>query len=180
MVWDMGDGVHEGSLCAVVPDGRTSLRLGGGVVLVSGVTGLYQRHPDMPDHEIVPDDEVSGWRAMCACGWRGPVWVRVSTSTRTDTSKRRAFVPFLGDAVPSIDVDDALRQEWKAHAGPASALSELEAAARAVERAQERLDRGVRAARKAGVSWAGVGSAVGVTRQSAHTRWSGSEKFEAP
>lgn len=162
---------HEGSLVAIVPDGRNSLDLRTGIVLVFGVTGSYQRHPDRRDHEIVPDDDVTGWRALCSCGWEGPAWRRVSERGTTNLLRRRAFVPFLGVASPSVDVESAIRAEWGTHAGPAAAITELETAAEALEQAQERLTHKVIQARAAGLSWAKIGVSVGMTRQAAHERW---------
>jgi len=162
---------HEGSLVAVIADGRNSADLREGVVRVLGVTGTYQRHPDLRDHEIVPDDEVTGWRALCSCGWEGPLWRRVTARAAASLLRRQAFVPFLGVASPSVDVEAAIRAEWTSHADPAGAIVELEAAAEASEHAQERLNRKVVQARAAGVSWAKIGVATRMTRQSAHERW---------
>jgi len=162
---------HEGSLVATVPDGRNSVDLREGVVLVLGVTGLYPRHPDRRDHEIIPDDEVTGWRAVCSCSWQGPWWRRVAHRKSANLLRRRAYVPLLGAASPSVDVETAIRGEWRTHAGPAEAVLELEAAARALEQAQERLNRSVLGARTAGVSWAAIGASTRMTRQSAHERW---------
>lgn len=162
---------HEGSLVATVPDGRNSVDLRAGVVLVPGVTGSYQRHPDLRDHEIVPDDDVTGWRALCSCGWEGPLWLRVNRRGTVNHLRRRTYVPLLGVACPSVDVEAAIRAEWNAHAGPAIAVVELESAAEALEQAQERLNQRVLQARTAGVSWAKIGDAVRMTRQSAHERW---------
>ena len=162
---------HEGSLVAAVPDGRNSVDLQSGIVLVPGITGNYQRHPDLRDHEIVPDDDVSGWRALCSCGWEGPFWRRVTKRGTANLLRRRTYVPFLGVASPSVDVEAAIRAEWTAHAAPANAVVELEAAAEALEQAQERLNRKVRQARTSGVSWAKIGDAVQMTKQSAHERW---------
>ena len=167
----MAGAIHEGWLCASVPDGRFSLDLKEGSVLVEGVSGRYPRHPDRRGYEIVPDDDVTGWCARCSCGWAGPLWDRVLVPTAADPDRRRAYVPFLGVAVPSVDVEDAMRTEWKSHAAQSWAVSELQDAARQVAQAQRRLDRGVGAARAAGVTWAGVAAAVGITRQSAHQRW---------
>lgn len=162
---------HEGSMVATVPDGRNSVDLRVGIVLVSGITGSYQRHPDLRDHEIVPDDDVTGWRALCSCGWEGPLWLRVTRRGMANLLRRRTYVPFLGVASPSVDVEAAIRAEWIAHAGPANAAVALESAAEALEQAQERLNQRVLQARAVGVSWAKIGDAVRMTRQSAHERW---------
>lgn len=51
------------------------------------------------------------------------------------------------------------------------ALAALELANYRAERAQEELARAVISARQAGASWADVGRATGVARQSAHQKW---------
>lgn len=171
MPWDVLDGIHEGWLSAVIPDGRTSTDVRAGGVHVQGITGAYPRHPLMPNHEIVPDDQVMGWQAVCACGWTGPLWERVQTPKEVSISKRQAFVPFLGDAVPSVAVEEAIGKEWSGHAVPAAAVAELESAYRALKNAESRISRGVTSARLAGVSWARIGATQEISRQSAHERW---------
>lgn len=172
MRWDMRDGLHEGSLSAIIRDGRVSEDVRMGVVAVEGISGVFPRHPNIKTHEMVPDDQIVGWCAACTCGWRGPRWSRVDTSRQAALSKRLAYLPSLGFAVPSVAVEEALRLEWEKHAFPAAAISELSAAVRAAEEAARRLERGVASARKAGVSWAHIGSALGISRQSAHEKWS--------
>jgi hypothetical protein len=76
--------------------------------------------------------------------------MRVPTAGQANAAKRRAYVPFLGDAFPSVTVEAALRAEWEAHAVTADPA---------------RLDRAVKAARAAGVSWSGIGAATGISRQ---------------
>ena len=171
MRWDMLDGIHEGWIGAVVPDGRISIDIRAGGVYVEGITSAHRRNPLMPNHEIVPDDQIMGWHAVCACRWIGPRWSRVQTPKDTDMSKRNAFVPFLGDAMPSVDVEKAMAQEWSMHAVPAAAITELEAAYRTLKNAEHRVSRGVEAARLAGVSWARIGATQQISRQSAHERW---------
>ena len=51
------------------------------------------------------------------------------------------------------------------------ALLGVEAAAREYNQAGHRLDKTVAAAKAAGASWADIGRAVGISRQSAHERW---------
>jgi hypothetical protein len=167
----MQDGIHEGWPSAVAPDGRTTGDIRIGSLSVQGVSGNFPRHPAHADHELVPDDQVVGWRSFCACGWFGPFWERVPTSAEVSLSKRLVFVPLLGVAVPSVTVEEAMRLEWTAHATPASAISELQAAFRMLKNAEARLGRGVESARSVGVSWARIGDVLGVSRQSVHERW---------
>ncbi|GAB2494794.1 hypothetical protein GCM10027030_30230 [Luteococcus sediminum] len=54
---------------------------------------------------------------------------------------------------------------------PDPTLKAVVAARRSVLQAQDRLDAAVAAARIAGASWAAIGEATGMTRQSAHERW---------
>lgn len=52
-----------------------------------------------------------------------------------------------------------------------STLDELSQASASVKRAEAELSATVIAARKTGASWAQIGAALGMTRQSAHERW---------
>ena len=67
--------------------------------------------------------------------------------------------------------EDAIHEEWKAHIAPSEAILGVEAAAREYAQAGQRLDKTVAAAKAAGASWADIGRAVGISRQSAHERW---------
>lgn len=172
MGWDLGDGVHEGWAAAVVPDGRLSASSTGQGVLVKGITGQYKRDADMRDYEIVPDEQVVGWRSACTCGWQGPIWERVNMPGSANLSRRLAYVPLSGFAAdPSMAVEEAICEEWQAHVAPATALSKVQVAAREHAAAGRRLDAAVAAARATGVSWTGIGQATGMARQSAQERW---------
>lgn len=106
------------------------------------------------EHEGHAERLPGGWRGRCDCGWSGPSHV---TATMLD--------PDLPAAV-----EEAIRREWAAHLPPAS-LRALRQAAAAARIAQEHLEAAVCAARDDGRSWADIGSAVGITRQTAHERW---------
>ncbi|WP_433258316.1 hypothetical protein ACQPYK_23140 [Streptosporangium sp. CA-135522] len=73
-----------------------------------------------------------------------------------------------GDA--PAEVADALHAEWIGHLTPQT-LTAVRIEARALNDAHTRLDDAVRAAREDGRSWADIGAAVGISRQSAHERW---------
>lgn len=108
--------------------------------------------------------DTAGWQAECACGWQGPV--------RGESPDDRE-APTEGDA-PRV-LRQVLRREWAAHVG-ASVTAPVGRAAGEVARAQGRLDTAVRAARASGASWAQIGDAAGMTKQSAHERWAGVER----
>jgi hypothetical protein len=174
--WDLGDGVHEGWAAQVVPDGRLSASSSGEGVLVQGVTGRYRRDELMRDYEIVPDAEVIGWRGACTCGWQGALWTRVGSAAEEDLPRRRAYIPASGFSDPSATVEEAIGEEWRAHAVPVTLVADVRAAARGYARAGERLTASVAAAKAAGATWADIGAAVGITRQAAHERWKDNEE----
>lgn len=172
MGWELDDRSHEGWAACVAPDGRLSARSSVEGMLVPGVTGDFPRDPLMPDHEVVPDAEIIGWRGACSCGWQGELWKRVTALAAADFNKRREYASLTGPANPSRRVEEAIRDEWRTHTAPAVATSGVEAAAREYVQAGIRLDKTVAAAKAAGATWAEIGKAVGISRQAAHERWS--------
>lgn len=99
------------------------------------------------------------------------MWERVTSPADADFNHRREYVSPEDSAHASLKVEDAIHNEWKAHIAPSEALLGLEAAAREYDRAGRRLTKTVAAAKAAGASWADIGRAVGISRQSAHERW---------
>jgi hypothetical protein len=171
MGWVSNDNEHEGWAACVAPDGRLSSSSSGEGMLVQGVTGGYKRDKLMRDYEVVPDSEMIGWRGACTCGWQGEMWKRVTSPADADFSRRRDYVSLDGFADASRKVEDAIHEDWKAHIAPSEAILGVEAAAREYSQAGQRLDKTVAAAKAAGASWADIGRAVGISRQSAHERW---------
>ncbi|WP_458782336.1 hypothetical protein [Arthrobacter sp. D3-16] len=125
----------------------------------------------MPAYEVIPDEEMIGWRGACGCGWQGELWKRVASPADADFSRRRDYISSGGFADASREVGDAIHEEWKAHISPSEAILGVQAAAREHSQAGQRLDKTVAAAKAAGASWADIGRAVGISRQSAHERW---------
>ena len=125
----------------------------------------------MPDYEVVPGNEIIGWRGACECGWQGDMWERVTSPADADFSRRRDYVSPDEFAHASSEVENAIHDEWKTHLAPLDAVAGVEAAAREYNQAGHRLDKTVAAAKAAGASWADIGRAVGISRQSAHERW---------
>ena len=113
-----------------------------------------------------------GWRGVCTCGWRGPLWRKVTDPLQEDLTAHEVYdaePSVYGDAPPSLE--DAIWQEWHDHLPPRS-LADVRDEAQGVRRAQARLDDAVRRARGDGCTWAAIGDAAGITRESAHERWS--------
>lgn len=171
MGWVSNDNKHEGWAACVAPDGRLSSSSSGEGMLVEGVSGRYKRDKLMPGYEVIPDAEMIGWRGSCTCGWQGEMWKRVASPADADFSRRRDYVSLDGFADASRKVEDAIQEEWQAHIAPSEAILGVEAAAHEHRQAGQRLDKTVAAAKAAGASWADIGRAVGISRQSAHERW---------
>lgn len=63
--------------------------------------------------------------------------------------------------------------DWRRHVEPLEAIATVKASAVAAATSRRRLDEAVVAARNHGASWAGIGRATGMSRQSAHQWWEG-------
>lgn len=185
MGWTDEDGQHEGWAAAQFPGDRLSFgSTGGGAMVVRYdlATGRRVEEYDTLNPTVVDGREAIGWRGICECGWLGPLWQRVNASEQHDPAAHRIHAPDVdvplfpegldrlqyGDAPE--EVEEAIYQEWRAHLEPEH-LAAIRIEARAVNAAQARLTEAVRTAREAGASWADIGSAAGITRQSAHERW---------
>lgn len=171
MGWVSTDNEHEGWAACLAPDGRLSASSTGEGMLFRGISGRYKPDTMMPDYEVVPDSEIVGWRGQCSCGWQGDRWERATSPADADFSHRRDYISPDDSAHASLKVEDAIHNEWKAHIAPSEALLGLEAAAREYNQAGHRLAKTVAAAKASGASWADIGRAVGISRQSAHERW---------
>ncbi|MET8145652.1 hypothetical protein ABZU32_35575 [Sphaerisporangium sp. NPDC005288] len=173
MSWTNEDGVHEGWAATEFPGNRFSVGLGEGGALVRAFGPGPGRLPAqrLAPPEVVDGREAIGWRGMCECGWRGPLWQRVDSAQEHDTTDRRIWWPDLDQyADAPADVENAIGNEWRRHL-PAEELAAVREHAQEAAAAQVRLTDAVHAAREAGHSWADIGEAVGITRQSAHERW---------
>ncbi|MGD7708131.1 hypothetical protein [Microlunatus sp. Y2014] len=186
MGWLSEDNLHEGYLVPQFADGQRGRgTTGGNVPDDEIVVGPEVEQPDGAwVHPTRPAGEVSGWVVCCDCyresgfdapsTWVGPVFARVPSAALQDLAARKVYaadegVAYVGDA---DTVDAAARDLWMSeHVFGLDALSEVEAATSAVESARQRLDTAVLMARSSGASWAAVGRATGMTRQSARERW---------
>lgn len=172
----VGNVQHEGWVVPLFADGAE----GNGS---SSAAGIYVSTPSGVD-EVRPDAAVVGWRAGCECEWRGRPWTRVhsaaaagaeawhSDGSVVDETHRLIFQPGgfydLDNVAERVVID-----EWREHIAPFKAVESVEEAAAKYGAAGRELDNAVAAARAAGASWADIGRAVGISRQSAHERWGG-------
>jgi hypothetical protein len=161
MHWEAIDGRHGGAVVALLADGWPTLPLTEQAVMVQRLEGLA----------LVDHDDVHGWRATCTCFWQGEPWTRLHEPGRTDLVRRQASVLSGSPCDPPMAVLQALHAEWRAHAEREVALTELQAARRAEAAVEQRLVNAAAAARAAGLSWADIGRATGMSRQAAHERW---------
>lgn len=172
MAWTNEDGIHEGWDAAEFPGSRFSVgSRGGGATVRRFPPGPGRLSAARGEPEELDGRTAIGWRALCECGWRGELWQRVATPGEHDPDNRRIHDPDPsphGDA--PAEVEDTLHREWIGHLEPQT-LTAVRLEAQALEAAQVRLNAAVSAARQSGASWADIGAAVGITRQSAHERW---------
>lgn len=181
------DGRHEGYLVPQFFDGQRGTGTTGGDIPDDHVaTGPGDLAPDgrwiTPTR---PAGEVTGWVVCCDCAeadgfrsttWIGPTFTRVPSKALEDLAARRVFATDdeVAYATDREDVEAAARDLWRAeHAFSQDALDEVESASRLVADARQRLDAAVAFARHGGATWAEVGRAAGMTRQSAQERWRG-------
>jgi hypothetical protein len=167
---------HEGHAAYVTADGRTTGTSTGTGVLLSrpdadervAAAWAAGHPPDNEDmYELVLWDDVVGWQTQCACGWTGKRWERSATLP----GQYSGHDPDDAVLADGETVEARAMQDWDAHIGPLGQLGAVSAAAAEAEQARQRLDQAVAAARAGGASWADVGRAAGMARQSAHERW---------
>ena len=90
MSYQTDDGLHEGWEAAEFPDGRFSVGSGNGGALVR----FLRPELDTDAEPGVLDGRTAiGWRGVCECGWRGPLWERVTDPMQHDLSARKVFDP---------------------------------------------------------------------------------------
>jgi hypothetical protein len=175
MSYQTDDGLHEGWDAAEFPDGRFSVGSQAGDAMVRFLG------PDLDVRDVLANDlgrgvlngrTAIGWRGVCTCGWRGPLWRRVTDADQHDWDGRKVYDPDpseRGDP-PSGAIEEAIHREWLGHLPPPS-LADVREAAEEVRKAQARLDEAAQRARAENSTWAEIGDAAGITRQSAHERW---------
>ena len=173
----VGNTQHEGYALPLFADGQEG----------SGVSSGRGYHVGEYDGTDVGDwrtsEQVTGWRAACECGWRGPDWTRMYSPVTmgapadaedflVDRGRREIY---LSRSAPWADLDDdaenAVIDQWRAHIRPWKALEDVEELAGRYVKTGRELDAAVASARAGGATWADVGRAVGITRQSARERW---------
>jgi hypothetical protein len=111
-----------------------------------------------PPDQLGP--RVIGWRSACQCGWQGAQFYL------------RSEWPTSEYASAPEEVEERCKAEWERHLRSALPVLAIHDLAQQVTQAEENLVEAVCAARAAGVSWAVIGEAAAITKQSAHERWS--------
>lgn len=186
MGWITDDGRHEGYLAAQFIDGQLGRGItGGGIPSDQIVVGAAVEDSDGTwSYPTRSAGEVTGWVICCDCSqpdsigppttWVGQAFTRVPSKALEDLAEGRIYAP--DDEVAHVseraDVEDAAVLSWRAeHTLSLEAIAEVAAATAAAHAAADRLDDAVGFARQTGASWAAIGEAAGISRQSAHARW---------
>ncbi len=195
MSWTDELGRHEGFVVCVFLDGR----LGGGSELagipVYGPDGMSRLDAQGQAVELRPAAAVVGWRVAChhapayvsddqLASWTGKhefwvgekLWQRVYSPAEEGLEAGRIGVPLDGGTADvwieeRDDVLDLVVEEWERHVIPGQHERSIRRSLAAVMDATRMVDLEVAAARAAGMSWADIGKAAGMSRQSAHERW---------
>lgn len=155
MSWQTVDDEHEGHASIEVSDGRR-------------VTEIRGDNLVLDDGNTVSISETVGWLARCSCGWKAPLMIRRLTDRSAIPAPDQVYDPKGGPAPKWIE--DSCHTEWLEHVRPPS-LEAVKRTSREAQAAGRRLDEAVAVARACGSSWADIGAAVGISRQSAYTRW---------
>lgn len=162
----IGPAGHEGFAACVFADGKT-----GGSYMGNKVAASYAPDGTFLDlDDWRSEDQVVGYVAQCECGWKGQPWTRIAEGG-VQWPNELSHTIYSEDVFLNEDAEDLVMREWHAHVRAPMRLEDVaDAAAKAAEAAKE-LDEAVAEARAAGATWADVGRAVGITRQSARERW---------
>jgi hypothetical protein len=177
--WGTQDRKHAGWVGALFGDGAISIGLGPVDRPQAGFQLGYDADgTDLEDLGICRGHaEVTGWIGVCTCGWRSRPWARVATPPEEDLAARRVYGGFFMSDGRLFDVDNravcrTTLAEWRQHIEPDGLLALIGDLTEQRRQLDERLARLVAQAREVGVTWEDIGRAAGVTRQSAHERWS--------
>ncbi len=172
--------LHEAALVAVFEDGAESHAS----TMVDGADyEIVERGRTSSEDRLRPSTEIVGWLLRCHCGrsnssdgssWTDPVqWTRVPSASLEDLARHRVFAPDADlDVGVRAEVAAAATAVWRReHLDPLDVDGEIRAAVTARRDADAQLDAAVAKARRLGRSWAEIGAATGMTRQSANERW---------
>lgn len=182
MGWTTDDGKHEGWAAPTFTDGALGSGWGAPPAERLGreltaedygvlVAWIGQRELEYDEWQYRPEAEVTGWVAACGCGWRGTPWTRVADPAEQNVADRRAYSGGGDFDQAPREVEDACHAEWHEHVRPHQVLADIVGLADAHAEIGRRLADAVGRARAVGASWADIGAAAGMTRQSAHERW---------
>lgn len=186
MGWVDETGEHEGWAADITRDGRRASASNGFGVLVRRADADAQvraawaagRPPEPSEtYDTYPYADVVAWEAACTCGWTGPRWERDRQTVSEPGADEIAAADSMSVQLKDepISVEDAARRAWEhTHIAPMQTLQAVRQAAADARAAKKGLDQAVAAARATmpAASWEAIGRAAGVSRQTAHERWS--------
>lgn len=77
---------------------------------------MYPRDTVRRDHEVVDDDDVTGWRSVCLCGWEGSHWSKVKSRSTARLSGKQHLCLFSGSHSPPVSAEAEMHDGWPLHA----------------------------------------------------------------
>ncbi|WP_287016130.1 hypothetical protein [Gordonia sp. (in: high G+C Gram-positive bacteria)] len=174
--------LHEAALVPFFEDGAESH----GSTMIGGVDyEIVETGPHLDEDRRRPSAAIVGWLLSCDCArrtssdvstWTDPVqWTRVPSASLEDLARHQVFAPDTDlDVNVRPEVAAAAQAVWRReHLDLINVDDEIRAAVNARRDADALLDAAVAKARRLGRSWADIGAATGMTRQSANERWKG-------
>lgn len=184
MGWIAEDHRHELDFAAVFADGSLGSAQTPTGVLISHSPDGRPVSDSASERQTRPQEEVTGWVLCCvhyldsesvATMERLAEWKRVDAPGEDWPEQGLPYSEVGSEMLVETraDLDDLLAGIWHSHLYPMDPHEVISAAAERVEHATLTLDEAVRCGRTAGLTWAEIGRATGITRQSAHERWGG-------
>jgi hypothetical protein len=170
------DGRHEGWILHYFADGSSG---GGGRSHdETSVDYAPDGSPASTQDEFRHPGAVVAWQAICtnaldggAICWRGPRWERVHTPEEADPDNNRGYTKD-GLAEDGDLVAENMYIDWEEHPLPVDILQKITETTTAIAELEQQRSDHVAHARLLSQSWEAIGRAAGMTRQSAHERWS--------
>lgn len=187
MSWRDDSMRHEGFATAVFADGMHAAGSSLGKIYLSTPDGNAVYDEKTEEFAWRPPSMIVGWKVICECTADSEngnttytvldqLWTRVYNPADEDLRAYRIYAGPPDDeeaeyAPERPDVEKLMHEQWRAHVRPDAHAGILSNLHTEVQDAIARLNDAVQLARRDGLSWAQIGRATRMSRQSARERW---------